>query len=115
MNTVIFDVLDHAALRDDVKRAFETGEPQPPRVSFATPELMFKTLGGRRWELLQTLAGSGPVGIREAARLVGRDVRAVHADIQTLLANGVLNKTDDGKVEFPYEAVHVDFTVSHVA
>ncbi len=115
MNTVIFDVLDRAALRADVKRAFETGEPQPPRISFATPELMFKTLGGRRWELLQALAGAGPIGVREAARLVNRDVRAVHADIQTLLLTGVLDKTDEGKIEFPYDAVHVDFILGRAA
>jgi hypothetical protein len=44
-----------------------------------------------------------------AARRVGRDVKAVHADIQTLLACGVLDKTDDGKIVFPFDAVHVDF------
>ena len=30
-------------------------------------------------------------------------------DVQTLLTSGVLDKTDDGKIQFPYDAVHVDF------
>ena len=49
------------------------------------------------------------MGVREIARLTNRDVRAVHADIQTLLSCGIFDKLDNGKVEFPYDAVHVDF------
>ena len=55
------------------------------------------------------MGGAGPVTIREAARHVGRDVKAVHGDVQALLACGVLEKTTDGKIEFPYDAVHVCF------
>ena len=68
-----------------------------------------RTLGGKRFDLTQALAGAGAVTIREAACRVGRDVKAVHGDVQVLLACGVLDKTTDGKIEFPYDAVHVDF------
>ena len=68
-----------------------------------------RTLGGKRFDLIQSLAGTDAVTIREAARRVGRDVKAVHGDVQTLLACGVLDKTADGKIQFPYDAVHVDF------
>jgi predicted transcriptional regulator len=47
--------------------------------------------------------------IREAARLVGRDVKAVHGDIHALLDAGVLDWTEDRRVIFPDDAVHVDF------
>jgi len=46
--------------------------------------------------------------IREAARRVGRDVKAVHGDVRAL---GVLRRTEKGLVVFPYEAVHVDVTL----
>jgi predicted transcriptional regulator len=49
------------------------------------------------------------VSIREAARRVERDVKAVHSDITALLAAGLLNRTDTGHIEFPYEAVKVEF------
>jgi hypothetical protein len=52
---------------------------------------------------------AGPVTIREAARRAQRDVKAVHSDVQALLACGVLDKTADGKIEFGYDAVRVDF------
>ena len=79
------------------------------RISFATPELLWKVLTAKRWELLKALCGAGPVSIREAARRVNRDVNAVHGDFTALLAVGVLNRTESGGVEFPFEAVKVEF------
>lgn len=79
------------------------------RISFATPELLWKVLTSRRWALLRTLCGAGPVSIREAARRVGRDVKAVHADVTALLAAGVLDRADDGRIIFPFQAVKVEF------
>ena len=79
------------------------------RISFATPELLWRVLTQKRWELLKALCGAGPVSIREAARRVGRDVKAVHGDVTALLNAGVLNRTDDGRIVFPFEAVKVEF------
>lgn len=78
-------------------------------ISFESPELVWKILTAKRWELLHALTGIGPVSMREAARRVGRDVKAVHGDIKALLMAGILDKTEDGKIVFPYDAVHVDF------
>jgi predicted transcriptional regulator len=44
-----------------------------------------------------------------AARRSGRDVKAVHGDVHALLAAGVLRRNADGKIKFPFDAVHVDF------
>ena len=49
--------------------------------------------------------------IREAARRLGRDVKAVHGDVHALLNTGILEKTNDGLIEFPFDSVHVDFTL----
>ena len=66
-------------------------------------------LTAKRWEILKALCGAGPVSIREVARRVGRDVKAVHSDVTALLLAGVLDRTESGQVEFPYEAVKVEF------
>ena len=79
------------------------------RISFASPELLWQVLTAKRWELLKALCGAGPVSIREAARRVNRDVKAVHGDVTALLSAGVLNRTDSGEIEFPFEAVKVEF------
>ena len=76
---------------------------------FAAPELLWKVLSAKRWELLKALCAAGPVSIREAARRVGRDVKAVHGDVSALLDAGVLSRTDDGRIEFPFDAVKVEF------
>ena len=79
------------------------------RIGFATPELLWQVLTAKRWELLKALCGAGPVSIREAARRVERDVKAVHSDITALLNAGVLDRAEGGGVIFPFEAVKVEF------
>lgn len=53
--------------------------------------------------------GAGPMSIRETARRAGRDVKAVHGDVKALLDAGVLDRTTSGEVEFPFDAVKVEF------
>lgn len=79
------------------------------RISFASPELLWKVLTAKRWELLKALCGAGPVSIREAARRVDRDVKAVHSDVTALLNAGVLDRAEGGGIVFPHEAVKVEF------
>jgi predicted transcriptional regulator len=97
--------------RDKVKararRAFK-GKKQGARISFATPELLFRLLTAKRWQLVRAMAGRGPLSIREAARRVGRDVKAVHGDVKALLAAGILQRTAAGQIVFPFEAIRVD-------
>ena len=66
-------------------------------------------LSGKRWELLKVMTGAGPMTIRKAARRLERDVKAVHGDVQALLKAGLLQKTENGRIIFPFDAVHVDF------
>jgi predicted transcriptional regulator len=55
------------------------------------------------------MCGAGPISIREAARRVGRDVKAVHGDVTALLNAGVLSRSPEGHVEFPFDSVKVEF------
>lgn len=110
MKTLTLDVRTPADAMADLARAWNTGKPQKSaRISFATPELLWRVLTEKRWELLKALCGAGPVSIREAARRVGRDVKAVHGDVTALLNAGVLDRTDDGRIVFPFDAVKVEF------
>ena len=94
----------------DFANAWKSGKgSRSARISFAAPELLWQVLTAKRWELLKMLCGAGPVSIREAARRVNRDVKAVHGDVTALLSAGVLNRTDGGKIEFPFETVKVEF------
>lgn len=91
-------------------QSWKTGKPErSARISFATPELLWQVLTAKRWELLKVLCGAGPISIREAARRVERDVKAVHSDITALLNAGVLDRSEGGGIVFPFEAVKVEF------
>ena len=108
MRSVTLEVCSREKIDQRFLRAFE-GEPHGEFISFESPELLFKVISGKRWELLKVMTGAGPMTIREAARRMKRDVKAVHGDVQALLNAGLLQKTDTGKIVFPYDAVHVDF------
>ncbi len=107
MKTVTLQVSKLEEVKRRARDAFK-GKKQGSRISFATPELLFQLLTAKRWELIRALAGAGPVTIREAARRVHRDVKAVHGDVHALLNAGVLQKTEDGLVVFPFNAIRVD-------
>ncbi len=110
MNTVVLEVRSLAETLADVSRAMNTGcGDSEAHINFASPELLWRVLTAKRWELLKAICGVGPVSIREAARRVGRDVKAVHGDVTALLEAGVLTRVVDGRIEFPFDAVKVDF------
>jgi predicted transcriptional regulator len=112
MNTVVLEVRSLTESLAEVARAMNTDEAEDEaRISFATPELLWEVLTAKRWELLKVLAGVGPVSIREAARRAKRDVKAVHGDIAALLNAGILDRTADGRIEFPYRTVRVEFVL----
>jgi predicted transcriptional regulator len=110
MKTVTLEV----ASREDVMRgALEAfrGKKQRARISFATPELLWKVLTAKRWEVLKAMAGQGPLTIREVARRVDRDVKAVHGDVHALIDAGLLERTEANRVAFPFDAIRVEFTL----
>ena len=111
MSTVTLDVKPLSDSLTDFVRTWQSGRGESARISFATPELLWRVLTARRWELLKCLAGQGPMSLREAARRVERDVKGVHTDVHALLDAGLLHRTEDGAIEFPFDAVHVDFTL----
>ncbi|HEX5454560.1 MAG TPA: ArsR family transcriptional regulator [Stellaceae bacterium] len=102
-----------AGLEDTKSRMLDAfgGREQGAFISFASIELLWKVMTPKRWELLRAMAGSGPLAVRELARRVGRDVKSVHTDLSALLKSGILDRTDDGRIVFPYDEIHVDFVL----
>lgn len=110
MKIVTLDVQEPTQTMGEFARVWKDGRPDDgARISFATPELLWKVLTAKRWELLKALCGAGPLSIRETARRVERDVKAVHGDVTALLNAGVLDRNEDGRIVFPYDAVKIEF------
>lgn len=114
MGAVTITVDSAESFKQRAKAAF-AGKRQAERISFESFDLLWKVLAPNRMALVQALTGAGPITLREAARRVGRDVRAVHSDVHMLLQAGVLRKDDQGRIEFPYTGVHVDFMLEAAA
>jgi predicted transcriptional regulator len=110
MRTVTLEI----SSREDADRRFLrafAGRSEGAFISFATPALLFKVLTQKRWELLSAMTGAGPITLREVARRLGRDVKAVHGDVHALLDVGILQKTEAGRIVFPFDAVRVQFVL----
>ena len=114
MNTLTLSVAARENIRERALAAFG-GKAQGAHISFASLELLWKVLTPKRWDILRAMTRSDGLGIREIARRVERDVKAVHADVHALLDARLIERTPEGKMLFPYDAVHVDFTLTHAA
>lgn len=114
LGTVVIGVgtFEEAVLRS---KAAVRGKKQPSHISFASAQSLLSVLTPKRWDIVGAMTGAGSISIRAVARRVGRDVKAVHADIQVLLGHGVIKKTENGKIIFPYDSVHVDFKIEAAA
>lgn len=114
MRTVTLGVSSIEETQRQMAAAFR-GERQGEFITFASVEVLWKVLTVKRWDILQAMTGQGEMTIREIARGVDRDVKAVHGDVQAMLAAGVLDRAESGRMVFPYDAVHVDFTLTKAA
>ncbi len=62
-------------------------------------------------DALDAFAHAWETGEGETARRVGRDVKAVHGNVNALVAAGIEERGPDDRFIFPYDAVHVDFVM----
>jgi predicted transcriptional regulator len=114
MGVVTIEVASVEQVKKRTAAAFR-GEYQGEFISFLTEDLLCEILTSPRLALIRAMAGKGPMSLRAAARLVGKDVKTVHGDVHALLRNGILKKNSKGQIVFPYDAIHVDFTVPAAA
>jgi len=109
MTTVVLDVRSLADSLSDAASSMASGTAEGmPRISFATPELLWEVLTAERWALLKAIGGAGPISIGEAAARTGRDEVGVRGDIEALVQAGILDEDSEGRIEFPYDAVKVE-------
>jgi predicted transcriptional regulator len=64
-----------------------------------------RILTPRRFELLKQLRQTGPTSIRALSKALGRDYKNVHADVVELLQIGLIERTDEGLVQVPWDEI----------
>lgn len=104
-----------ASAVDAAKRA-EAGEAIEARsvLSFDSWEAMHRTLAPKRTEIVMAMAGKGSLTVRDVAKLVNRDIKNVHGDLDMLAKSGVIDKTENG-FAFPYDRIHFEFDMEAAA
>jgi predicted transcriptional regulator len=107
---LIVDIRSWDELLSDVEKDGETPDPTP-RFSFISYDLMHKVLAPNRIGIIRSMTGQGPLSIREIARRVGRGFKGVHTDVTALVRSGLVAKTADGQVIFPYLKIRFDFEI----
>ena len=116
MSTVVISVKPLDQVHREISEMLAAGRGDPmPRINFVSWELFHQILSSNRIGVIRAMAGAGPMSIREVARRVGRDFKGVHTDVTALLRNGLLDKTPDGEVVFPYDDIHFDIRLSEAA
>ncbi|MCK4389242.1 MAG: MarR family transcriptional regulator [Desulfobacterales bacterium] len=98
---------------DAWKRA-ERGEKveTEQRLDFENLETLLRTLTSGRWLLLKTLRTNGPMSVRALASALGRDYKNVHTDVRRLEHIGVIGRTQDDKVQVPWDIVEARLSLA---
>lgn len=114
MGTITFGISSKDESDERFKAAFG-GAKQAPRMNFASVKDLFTIMTAARWELVHAMAGAGAMSIEGLARRIGRDPDDVYNEVRALLNCGVLYSTGEGRVIFPFKAVHIDVMLEAAA
>lgn len=124
-NTLIVTVESLGAVEQRTANAFETAAgddtPEtdaPRRLSFETTDQLGEVFTPRAIDLLQAIAQKEPTSIREAARVVDRDIKQVSANLERLEAYGVVEFIEDGRAKqpvVPYDEIDIQLPLREAA
>ena len=123
MTTLHITVGDREQVREDALQFVQAAETDTlddqdgaATRQFGTYDDLVDSLTPLRLELIQAIAEHAPESMREAARLVDRDVSDVHSDLKHLETLGILELEEGGPggamqpiVPFDRIEMHIDY------
>jgi predicted transcriptional regulator len=123
MTTLHITVGDREQVREDALQFVQAAETNSlddqdgtATLQFGTYDDLVDSLTPLRLELIQAIAEHAPESMREAARLVDRDVSDVHSDLKHLETLGILELKEGGPggamqpiVPFDRIEMHIDY------
>ncbi|TKX59605.1 transcriptional regulator [Halorubrum sp. SS7] len=120
MTTLHITVGDREQLREDalqfVQDVEDDDQDGKATLQFGTYDDFVDSLTPLRLNLIRAIAEEAPESMREAARLVERDVSDVHSDLKQLEVLGILTLEEGGPggaiqpvVPFDRIEVHIDY------
>lgn len=107
-NTLIVTVESIGAVQQRTADAFERAladntpaENAPRHLSFETTDRLAQVFTPRAIDLLQAIAQEEPASIREAARLVDRDIKQVSENLERLAEYDIIEFVQEGRAKRP--------------
>jgi predicted transcriptional regulator len=87
----------------------ERGIIAPERhVGFESFAGFAKAVTPKRFELVGKLRKAGPTSVRALSKLLKRDYKSVHGDVQILLNAGLIDRTEGGLVEVTWDQINAE-------
>jgi len=115
--TLIVTVESISAVQQRTAEAFEQAlgdgvpeEDAPRRLSFENTDQLAQVLTPRAIDLLQAIAQEEPASIREATRLVNRDIKQVSENLERLEEYGIVEFVNEGRAKrpvVPYDEIDI--------
>ncbi|EMA10233.1 transcriptional regulator [Haloarcula marismortui] len=116
-NTLIVTVESISAVQQRTAEAFEQAlgdgvpeEDAPRRLSFENTDQLAQVFTPRAIDLLQAIAQEEPASIREATRLVNRDIKQVSENLERLEEYGIVEFVNEGRAKrpvVPYDEIDI--------
>jgi len=107
-NTLIVTVESISTVQQRTVEAFEQAlddgahkEDAPRRLSFENTDQLAQVFTPRAIDLLKAVAQAEPASIREASRLVNRDIKQVSKNLERLEEYGIVEFVDEGRAKRP--------------
>ena len=82
------------------------------RLNFENIETLLKALTPGRWALLKTSRTKGSMSIRALAKALDRDYKNVYKDVRRLESIGLIGRTQDNKIEVPWDIVEAQLRLA---
>jgi len=85
------------------------------RLSFESARSLFTDLTPARLDLLDTLRKTGPCSVYALAKAAERNYSNVHTDVSRLEELGLVERSGEGTISVPYDAVEILLPLAQVA
>lgn len=117
-NLAIIGISDWPAMQErmlDLAHRMDAGEPLQQgdyHLGFPDAAQLLSELPPRRLDTLRAIKLLGPVSVYAVAKHLARNYSNVHADVQKLVAHGLAERAEDGRVYMPWDDVVVRVNAS---
>jgi predicted transcriptional regulator len=91
------------------------GQPIDYHLGFESARALFADLTPARLDLLDTLRRMGASSVYALAKMADRNYSNVHTDVARLLELGLIERSADGMVSVPFDAIEIRFPLAQVA